>query len=598
LAPFQAFWVRLKDGYSTYSFQSNNGDRSHGNQNLLTVDPSRVRLNISNGVTRDETVVVLMEDLSNGYDSNDSDKEIPSATMHQIYSLEGTKRVVINGIGDALAKDTLKLGVQIPTAGTYTINCTEFTFADLVYLEDKLTGAYLELSNPINYSFTSDAGTFNNRFVLHFVASLPGQTAANAIPMATSTWPQCSSIVTANNWHSFTASTEGVSIDVNTSTTNVVVILQNDEGVVVAQENAVNGIGNEKLNFFGLVAGQTYKVGVRNFVGNLPTGSYDICVKSLKRGGCDFGAGPYNLCQYYKATWAGSAGVNYTFTFKGTSGPALGQTFTRTQSSNICVLSTVNPVLPYGSTYDVTISNTYSLVDGAGNIEQITVPSNSGCQVVTFNQPQTSLGLNSSCNNGPRFRGAVVSSLPWVCGANNWRWRFTEVNPLTLQTVGLPIELNRGVSSNFLSLGSVGQLQNGKTYAVQTAPLFTYTGTNYQWGPVQYMCIVGNSAMTLEGADALQDVAQGSTKDAIQDASQVDAMVYVTEGNLVSIQLTNTESNIAKRADIYDVTGKLVKSVRLVEGMNTVAIEQASGIYMVRMTVGNYSETSRVFINN
>ena len=169
LAPFQAFWVRLKDGYSTYSFQSNNGDRLHGNQNLLTVDPSRVRLNISNGVTRDETVVVLMEDLSNGYDSNDSDKEIPSATMHQIYSLEGTKRVVINGIGDALAKDTLKLGVQIPTAGTYTINCTEFTFADLVYLEDKLTGAYLELSNPINYSFTSDAGTFNNRFVLHFV---------------------------------------------------------------------------------------------------------------------------------------------------------------------------------------------------------------------------------------------------------------------------------------------------------------------------------------------------------------------------------------------------------------------------------------------
>jgi hemin uptake protein HemP len=110
------------------------------------------------------------------------------------------------------------------------------------------------------------------------------------------------------------------------------------------------------------------------------------------------------------------------------------------------------------------------------------------------------------------------------------------------------------------------------------------------------MCIVGNSAMTLEGADALQDVAQGSTKDAIQDASQVDAMVYVTEGNLVSIQLTNTESNIAKRADIYDVTGKLVKSVRLVEGMNTVAIEQAGGIYMLRLVQGTQTETHRVFI--
>ena len=64
----------------------------------------------------------------------------------------------------------------------------------------------------------------------------------------------------------------------------------------------------------------------------------------------------------------------------------------------------------------------------------------------------------------------------------------------------------------------------------------------------------------------------------------------------MNIQITNTESNTAKRADIYDVTGKLVKSVRLVEGMNTVAIDQASGIYMVRTTVGEKVETQRVFL--
>ena len=169
-----------------------------------------------------------------------------------------------------------------------------------------------------------------------------------------------------------------------------------------------------------------------------------------------------------------------------------------------------------------------------------------------------------------------------------------------MQTVGLPIELNRGTASNYLSLASVAQLQNGKTYAVETAPMFTYTGTSYNWGPVQYMCIVGNTAMSLDGTDASQDVAQGHNKDAMQGpsegASQVDAMVYVTEGNHVNIQLSNTATNTAKRADIYDVTGKCVKSIRLVEGMNQVELSEASGIYMVRTVVGNQSETARVFI--
>ncbi|MFM1771474.1 MAG: Secretion system C-terminal sorting domain, partial [Bacteroidota bacterium] len=293
--------------------------------------------------------------------------------------------------------------------------------------------------------------------------------------------------------------------------------------------------------------------------------------------------------------------------FTGTSGPAEGQTFTRTQNSDICVLSTVTPLLPYGSTYDVVISNTYTLTDGAGNTEQITVPSINGCQVITIAEPQTALSNSSSCNNGARFRGAVVSSMPWVCGSNNWRWRFTEVNPLTMQTVGLPIELNRGSASNYLSLGTVSQLQNGKTYAVQTAPIFNYTGTNYNWGPVQYMCIVGAANVTQDATqvamqdpseDAAQEAAQGSNRVLTQDVSQVKAMVYVTEGNQLNIQLTNTESNTAKRADIYDVTGKLVKSVRLVEGMNQIALNESTGIYMVRISTGDQHQTTRISISN
>ncbi len=120
-------------------------------------------------------------------------------------------------------------------------------------------------------------------------------------------------------------------------------------------------------------------------------------------------------------------------------------------------------------------------------------------------------------SNGPRYRGSVVAALPWVCGVTNWRWRFTEVNPLTMQTVGLPIEQNRGAASNFINLNSVSALQHGKTYAVQTSPIFSYTGTNYQWGPVTYMAIIGSAGLIV---DPLEGASQGSEKDAAQDSSK------------------------------------------------------------------------------
>jgi hypothetical protein len=560
--------------------------RTHSAVTYYTPAVNRsIRMNLSNGSYEDVSIVYLREDAGQAFDEYDSEKQL--APIHQLYSLEGTTRLAINGFNNALAKDTVQLGVQIQVAGTYSINASEINpnIDEDIFLEDKITGAYQNMKTTPSYSFTSTQGTFNNRFVLHFapfVPALPGQTAATAIAMPTSNWPQCNNVTSEDQWHAFTATSEGISIAVNTATTDIVIELQDGTGNVVAQENAVNGIGNETLNFFGLTAGQIYKVGVRNNISSQPTGTYGICVKSLKRGGCDYGAGPYSLCQYYKATWAGSTGVSYTFTFTGTSGPAAGQTFTRTQNSDICVLSTVTPLLPYGSTYDVVISNTYTLTDGAGNTEQITVPSNNGCQVITMAEPQTTLSNNSSCNNGARFRGAVVSSMPWVCGANNWRWRFTEVNPLTMQEVGLPIELNRGTASNYLNLGTVAQLQNGKTYAVQTAPMFTYTGTNYNWGPTQYLCIVGASQ------GALQDVSQDASQEAMQNKSVMsmnnDVLIYSTTGQQIKVWTSSENTELTNATvRIYNSTGSLVYTQRMSSNEMIIDLDTVAGLYIVEV---------------
>jgi hypothetical protein len=441
----------------------------------------------------------------------------------------------------------------------------------------------------------------------------PGENPNNATSMATSIWPNCNAVngtlvnATASGsaqticltgedkWHQFVATSEGVSIVVNSSAADIVIELQTAAGVLVAQENAVAGLGGEILNHYGLTAGQVYKIGVRNYNSALGTGTYSICAKMLKRGGCDFGPGPYSLCQYFKATWAGASGTSYRFTYTGLTGPAAGNVYTRTQNSDICVLSSVLPTLPYGSTYSVLITNIYTLNNGAGVAEIISVPGLAPCSMNTVAQPVTALRTSDRCTTGPRFRGSVVASLPWVCGATNWRWEFTELNAQN-QPVGLPITVNRGAASNFINLGTVLQLQYGKTYSVRTAPILSYTGTDYQWGTPFCMSIVGTAGMIADGSQAANQAVRMET------ANEVNMSLYPnpTHGTDVNINLSGVDSdNVQIR--VVDAMGRQVWSNRYsVSGvLNTnITFERplANGLYMVEAIFNGEVQTQRMMV--
>ncbi len=398
-----------------------------------------------------------------------------------------------------------------------------------------------------------------------------------------------------DKWHYFTANSEAVSIQVASSANDILLELQSASGTLIATENTVSGLGGEILNVAGLVSGQVYKVGVRNYNSALGIGSYTLCVKMLKRGGCDYGPGPYNLCQYFKATFGG-AGTTYTFTFTGTSGPANGNVYTRTQSSDICVLSNVTPSLPYGSTYNVLVTSTYTLLDGAGNQEVIAVPALSSCTMSTIVQPATSLRISDQCVNGTRFRGSVVASLPWICGVTNWRWEFTEVNPLTYATAGLPIAVNRGAASNYINLGTIAALQNGKTYAVRTAPILPNTGSNYQWGPTYYMCIIGSAGMVVEN----NNTPAADIKSEIAQEANMSLYPNPTHGTDVNINLSGiTSENVQIR--IVDAMGKQVWSNRYVvdQVLNTnITFERplANGLYFVEAIFNDEVQTQRMMV--
>lgn len=402
-----------------------------------------------------------------------------------------------------------------------------------------------------------------------------------------------------DKWHYFTATSEAVSIAVGSTANDILVELQSNTGALLETENAVAGLGGEVLNFSGLTAGQVYKIGVRNYNSALGIGSYTICVKMLKRGGCDTGnsatwSSTLNLCKIFKATWAGS-GVQYRFTFVGTSGIALGNTYVKTQSSDYLTLSTVSPTIPLGCTYSVSVTTIYNLTNAAGGVELIEVPALAPCSITMEQAAATALRANDRCSVGPKFRGAIVASLPWVCGVTNWKWEFTELDAGG-NTVGIPIVYFRGAASNYVNLSLVVALQYGKTYAVRTAPVFSY-GTG-AYGPIQNMCIVGSAGMVLEQGS---DVNGNATRDMLV-ANEVNMSLYPnpTHGTDVNINLSGvTSENVQIR--VVDAMGRQVWSNRYaVDGvLNTnITFERplANGLYFVEALFNGEVQTQRLMV--
>ena len=379
-----------------------------------------------------------------------------------------------------------------------------------------------------------------------------------------STYAQSTCITGEDKWYTFNALSSGVTIYIGSYFNDILIELQDINGNLIDVENAVNGVGTEVLNYVGLTAGQTYRVGVRNFNSNLAAGNqFSGCIRHLKRGGCDSGSGgggnwpsSIGMCSVFKASYAGS-GVQYRFTWTGLTGGAAGNVYTRTQNSDYLTLTNVVPTLQSGCQYNVLVTNIFTIPNGAGVNEVIEIPATAPCTITILADPTVQLRTSDQCATGPRFRSSVVASLPWVCGVNNWRWRFTEVNPANFQIVGLPIEVNRGAASNYINLGTVSALQYGKTYAVQTAPVFTYTGTNYQWGPVQYMCIIGQSGMVINESE---ENSQTVNRTDFGIANDFDIALYPnpTNGEELNVILSGVSEDELALVRIINTLGQIV----------------------------------------
>ncbi|GAA4039565.1 GEVED domain-containing protein [Flavobacterium chungnamense] len=148
------------------------------NNQATTVNPgnkSRVWLEVFNNQgAYKQTMVGFAGGATNDYDSGYDGEILDSGSPVNFYSTLGIKKLAIQGRGLPFNEnDIVPLGFKSTQAGSYEIKLSNFDGifdTQKVYLEDKLLNIIhnIKLSN---YTFTTNVGTFDNRFALRFTDS-------------------------------------------------------------------------------------------------------------------------------------------------------------------------------------------------------------------------------------------------------------------------------------------------------------------------------------------------------------------------------------------------------------------------------------------
>lgn len=142
-------------------------------ENAEPAQASRMWINVSNETGAfSQTVVGYTADATNGIDNGIDGRSLVDGGVN-LYSVVGTDLLAIQGRAEFVNTDIAPLGFKTNAAGTFTfaIDHADGIFIDgqQVFLKDNVTGTLHNLTNG-SYSFTSEIGTFNERFELRYAA--------------------------------------------------------------------------------------------------------------------------------------------------------------------------------------------------------------------------------------------------------------------------------------------------------------------------------------------------------------------------------------------------------------------------------------------
>ena len=394
-------------------------------------------------------------------------------------------------------------------------------------------------------------------------------------------------------WYSFVPTTSAVRLEVNTGDFDAIIELQDNNNNLVAIEDVVFVNGSEAMNIDGLTVGDTYLVRVYSWLTTEAPALFDICVQEVPSSRCDYGPGPYSLCNTFKGRWLNGAD-DFIFTFTSQTD---GAEYSKQQGgANTFVQLFSVADLPWGDSYDVEVSVLFDLLDGAGNTETVVVQTNEPCEITIIDQPAAQLSpSDNQANFGPHFLGNYVSATPWVCSTIDWTWVFVNTDGSQL-----PITHQRGSNNRFLRLSDVPGLQPGAVYEVQVKPEFA-NGSTTSYGATELLAIIGSAGMATE-IETPVAVVDDAERFSTEEESNLAIYPNPNKGEFVNLNVTNIAEGVDRiTVDIYDTYGKLVISRQLATTGSQLNVIMpldgiASGVYTVSIIVDGEVRTERMIV--
>ena len=145
-----------------------------------TIEKNRVWLNLTNkqGAFK-QTLVGYITGATNTWDKLYDGESFDGNDFLDFYSINSEKNLTIQGRALPFDEnDEIPLGYRIAVEGTFTINIDEtdgLLANQPIFIEDKLTNTVTNLKSG-NYTFSTAAGTFDDRFVLRYTNKTLGTT--------------------------------------------------------------------------------------------------------------------------------------------------------------------------------------------------------------------------------------------------------------------------------------------------------------------------------------------------------------------------------------------------------------------------------------
>lgn len=196
LHPFEAFFVQCPADNDKIEFDAANrttqiksekqAEVNKQKRRQSTLNPNRLMVNLTlcNGNDSDNTRVVFNPEKTARYEMECDAAKFESGTAAvQLYSIEAKAgKMAIN----ERQAGSVRLGYTASKGGTYTISAMRMD--QPVLLRDNVMNVTYDLSNG-DYQFTSDAGTFDDRFMIMIdgsatgVADIARESGVNILPM-------------------------------------------------------------------------------------------------------------------------------------------------------------------------------------------------------------------------------------------------------------------------------------------------------------------------------------------------------------------------------------------------------------------------------